>query len=74
MGDSAKPLLVAVMILLLIPIPLKSTEENDKSVEYKALLYQVTDVKREKSGYAEDPYERGYIVKILGHEVYNNVK
>ena len=73
MGDSAKPLLIAVLILLLIPIPLKSDDEKDKTVEYKALLYKVSDVKREKPGYAEDPYEEGYIVEILGHEVFNNV-
>ncbi len=73
MSGGGKATLVAVLLILLIPIPVHSTKENDNSTEYKALLYTVTDVQRERRGYAEDPYEEGIIIKVLGKEIYNNV-
>ena len=43
------------------------------TIEYKAILYQVSDVHKinvnSKSG-----YDTGIIIKILGFEVYNSVK
>ncbi len=50
------------------------------TVEYKAILYKVSKVKRlislekmEKEGKIKE-YERGFIIEILGFEVFNNVK
>ena len=39
MSGGGKATLVAVLLILLIPIPVHSTKENDNSTEYKALLY-----------------------------------
>ena len=41
---------------------------------YKAVLYEVEDVHRIGAEDIEDEYLEGTIVKILGIEVYNNVK
>lgn len=61
---------VIALILLLIPVPIKLKDGG--SVEYTAVLYQVTDVKKlnidSKTG-----YEEGIIVEIFGIEVFNNV-
>lgn len=70
-----KKLLAAVCIvlalLLLVPIPLRLKDGG--SVEYRAVLYTVTDVHRiapeSESGYLE-----GTVIEILGTEVFNNVE
>ena len=56
--------------MFLIPIP--NHLKDGGTIEYKAILYKVSKVKRFNSD-SIDGYERGLIVKILGNEIYNNV-
>ena len=62
---------IILLVLLLFPIPMKLKDGG--TIEYKAILYQVSDVHKinvnSKSG-----YDTGIIIKILGFEVYNSVK
>jgi len=64
------------IVLLLIPIPLKMKDGG--SVEYKAILYSVTDVHRIKPpdspSQTEIEYYEGIQIKILGFEIFNNIK
>ncbi len=43
-------------------------------MEYRALLYSVSKVHRLNGEGAETPYQEGTIVKLLGVELYNDVK
>jgi len=64
---------ILVAIILLIPIPMHANDGG--STLYKAILYQVEDVHRLNwDETSEQVYLEGTIVKILGIEVYNDVK
>ncbi len=68
---------IVLAIIMLFPIPLHLNDGG--SVEYKALLYTITDVKRLNPAIEEDNgngklYLEGITIEILGMEVYNNVK
>jgi len=62
---------IFVVIALLIPIPMRMKDGG--TVKYQAVLYSVSDVHRLAPS-AESGYEDGIIVKILGMQVFNNVK
>ena len=70
--------IVATLLILLFPIRLKLKDGG--TVEYKALVYKVSKVKRlisieemEQEGKIKE-YDDGIIVEILGFEIFNNVK
>ena len=71
-----KIIITLVLLLLLFPIPMKLKDGG--TIEYKALVYKISKVKRLTIGGKEDKkikeYEQGIIIEILGFEVYNNVK
>ena len=56
---------VVLALVLLMPVPLRLKDGG--SVEYRALLYTVTDAHRL-------PDQEGTIIEILGVEVFNNVE
>lgn len=64
-------ILVLLAIILLFPIPLRYKDGG--SVEYKAIVYSVTDVHRIDFD-NDDGYQDGTIIKILGFEIYNDVE
>lgn len=72
-----KRIIVAVAIIILIAIfvvPIPMRLKDGGTVEYKAVLYSIFDVHRLASTDDDVCYEDGVIVKILGVEVFNNVK
>lgn len=72
-----KKMIIVLCILLAIVclIPTRMHLEDGGTVLYNAILYQVEDVHRiGAEDIAEDEYLEGTIVKILGIEVYNDVK
>ena len=62
---------ILLAIVLLFPIPMRLKDGG--TVEYRALLYSVSDVHRLAPA-AESGYEEGWIIEILGKEVFRNVK
>ena len=65
---------IVLALMLLIPVPMRLKDGG--SVEYKAMLYTVTDVHRIRptpSSVWEENFEEGIIIEILGREVFNNV-
>ena len=66
---------IAISILLavitLCPIPMRLKDGG--TVEYRALLYCVSDVHRLAPS-TESGYEDGIRIEILGRQVFNNVK
>ncbi len=76
-----KVIIISVILLLLILLfPIKNHLKDGGTVEYKAILYKVSKVKRlisieemEQEGKIKE-YDTGIIIEILGFEVYNNVK
>ena len=71
---------LVVIILLVLLFPIRNQLKDGGTVEYKALVYKISKVKRlitieemEQDGKIKE-YEQGIIIKILGHEIYNNVK
>ena len=70
--------IVAIILILLFPIRLQLKDGG--TVEYKALLYKVSKVHRlisieemEKEGKIKE-YDDGFVVEILGLEIFNNVE
>ena len=71
-------LVVIILLVLLFPIPMKLKDGG--TIEYKALVYKISKVKRlltieerEEEGNTKE-YDQGIIIEILGFEVYNNVE
>ena len=62
---------ILLAAILLIPIPMRMKDGG--SVEYRAILYCVTDVHRIDHE-AEDGYIDGTVVKLLGMEIYSNME
>lgn len=62
-------LVICLVVVLLIPIP--SQLKDGGSVQYNAILYQITDYHRINM---PDGYIEGIGIKILGLEVFNNSK
>ena len=56
--------------VLLIPIPMRLRDGG--SVEYRAILYKVVDVRR-IDAQSPDGYIDGTVVEVLGMEVYRDV-
>lgn len=72
-----KKILIGICIVLAIVclIPTRKYLEDGGTVLYEAILYQVEDVHRiGAEDTAEDEYLEGTIVKIIGIEVYNDVR
>ncbi len=72
--------MIIVILLFILLCPMRNQLKDGGTVEYKAILYKVSKVKRlislekmEKEGKIKE-YERGFIIEILGFEVFNNVK
>ncbi|MGN1188314.1 MAG: hypothetical protein ACI4R6_07450 [Lachnospiraceae bacterium] len=64
---------IVLLIILLFPLPYRIKDGG--SVEYKAILYSVKDVHSLNPDInSEQKYIEGIVVKILGFEIFNNVK
>ena len=70
-GSIGPAVVIALALVLLIPVPIRMKDGG--SVEYKAMLYSVTDVHRlpDQEG---KPFLEGTIIEIFGVEVFNNVE
>ena len=58
-----------LLLVLLIPIPIRLKDGG--TVEYKAILYEVSDVKKLNDS-CTNGYEEGIIVKVFGFQIFNN--
>lgn len=72
-------ILVAIILLVLL-FPIRNQLKDGGTVEYKALVYKVSQVKKliskeemGREGKIKE-YDHGIIIEILGFEIYNNVK
>ena len=66
---------IVLVLMLLIPVPMRLKDGG--SLEYKAMLYTVTDVHRIRptpSSVWEENFEEGIIIEILGREVFRRVE
>ena len=76
-----KVIIISIAIILLVLLfPIRSQLKDGGTVEYKALVYKASKVKRlisieemEQEGKIKE-YDHGIIIEILGFEIYNNVK
>jgi len=76
-----KVIIISVAIILLVLLfPIRNQLKDGGTVEYKALVYKVSKVKRlislEEMEQEEKikEYDYGIIIEILGLEIYNNIK
>lgn len=73
-------IILVVCFLLILLFPIRNQLKDGGTVEYKALVYKVSKVKKlisiEKTEQEKSikEYNHGIIIEILGFEVYNNVK
>ena len=65
-----KIIILIVIILIILLIPFKNRLKDGGSIQYKAIIYDITKVHRisEKSSTG---YEDGLIIKVLGFQIYN---
>lgn len=66
---------IILAIILLFPIPIRLKDGG--TVEYKAILYKVSNVKSLASIEEMENgkmYNKGIFLEILGFEIFNNVK
>ncbi len=76
-----KVIIISVAIILLVLLfPIRNQLKDGGTVEYKALVYKVSKVKRlisieemEQEGKIKE-YDQGIVIEILGFEIYNSVK
>lgn len=74
-----KKVIIAICILVafILLFPVRLQKKDGGTVEYKALLYKVSDVhslttlEEHENG---KEFNEGIIVEILGLEIFNNVK
>lgn len=70
-----RPFLIAILLILLVLlIPIPRYLKDGGTVEYKAVLYKVSNVHSLNSLEAEKPYREGIIIEVFGIEIYNNVE
>lgn len=66
---------VCALLVLALLVPVPRYLKDGGTVEYNAVLYQIRDVHSlVPEDVSEDGYVEGTVVKILGLEVFNNVK
>ena len=76
-----KVIIISVIIILVVLLfPIRNQLKDGGSIQYKSLTYEITKIhslmpeeETEKIGKVK-PYNDGYVIKILGIEIYNNVK
>lgn len=76
-----KVIIISIAIISLVLLfPIRNQLKDGGTVEYKALVYKVSKVKKliskeemEIEGKIKE-YDHGVIIEILGFEIYNNVK
>ena len=73
-------LAVVIVVSIILLFPTRNQLKDGGTVEYQSLVYKISKVKRlipeeqaEKEGKVKN-YDRGIIIKILGFEIFNNVK
>ena len=72
--------IVAVLALVILLFPIRMNLKDGGSVQYKSLTYSITKVhsmiseeEAIKQGKVK-PYDDGFVVKILGIKVFDNVE
>ena len=72
---------IVVFFMLVLLVPIRLQMKDGGSVQYKAVLYTVTKYHQstlkenlEDEGIIESGYRVGWGVKVLGLEIFNNVK
>ncbi|MEG1149901.1 MAG: hypothetical protein RSE17_01265 [Bacilli bacterium] len=76
-----KAIIISIVVILMILLfPIRNQLKDGGTVEYQALLYKISKVKKlisieemEKEEKIK-PRDQGFIVEIFGFEVFNNVK
>ena len=72
--------ILVVIVLLVLLFPIKNKLKDGGTVEYKALVYKISKVKRlipieeKEQDVKIKKYEQGTMIEIFGFEIYNNVK
>ncbi len=70
-----KIIIISIIITLLVLLfPIKNQLKDGGSIIYKSLTYEIEYVHSLKIVQDEKMYNEGLIIKILGLEIYNNVK
>ncbi len=73
-----KVIIISVIIILVVLLfPIRNQLKDGGSIQYKSLTYEITKIHSlmpEEEAEKVKPYNDGYVIKILGIEIYNNVK
>ena len=72
-------IIISLVFLVIILFPTRYQLKDGGSVQYRSLTYEITKVhsliseeEAKESGKIK-PYNHGYVIKILGFEIYDNV-
>ena len=64
-------IIVIIIAALIMLIPIPNRLKDGGSVEYRALIYKATKLYRFNEA-STATHEEGWIIEILGFEIYNN--
>ena len=68
-----KKRLIIILILLILLIPIPFHLKDGGTIEFKALVYQISNVHK-LNPHSQNGYDTGIIIKILGIKIFDNVK
>ena len=63
--------IIAILFILLIPVPIHSNDSH--IVEYRAFLYKIIKIKNLNHSLSFD-YDYGMEIESFGHVIYNNIR
>lgn len=69
-------IIISIIVALIMLVPIPNRLKDGGSVEYKAILYKVTHVKKLTiiDPEAREEYMEGTTIEIFGKEIYSSVE
>ena len=71
MFKNKKIIIILLLLILFVPIPFYLKDGG--TVDYKSLVYQISNVHKLNHN-AKEGYDTGIIIKIFGIKIFDNVK
>ena len=69
-------IIIIILVILVLPIPIPFHKSGNDTIELKSLVYSITKYHEEVTlgENGETNYINGWVIKILGNEIYNNLE
>ena len=68
-----KYLILIIIFLVIVLFPIKTRLKDGGTIEYKALTYKISKVRRLNSLESDSTYTTGLIIEIFGKKIYEKL-